>query len=118
VQRKKLKYKNQKVKSARFLADPLKGGIIILTCMEKTEANKKIERSPVVAIMGHIDHGKSTLLSYIRKSTEALNEAGGITQHVSAYEVEHTDNEGRKRMITFIPLDTKLSKESEKEVLK
>lgn len=52
--------------------------------------------------MGHIDHGKSTLLSYIRKSTKALNEAGGITQHVSAYEVEHINTNGRKRMITFL----------------
>lgn len=60
------------------------------------------ERTPVVAIMGHIDHGKSTLLSYIRKSTEPLNEAGGITQHVSAYEVEHIAPDGKKHSITFI----------------
>lgn len=67
-----------------------------------TEAKATIERSPVVAIMGHIDHGKSTLLSYIRKSKEPLNEAGGITQHISAYEVEHTTKEGKKQTITFI----------------
>ncbi len=60
------------------------------------------ERPPVVAIMGHIDHGKSTLLSYIRKSFEPLNEAGGITQHISAYETEHTTREGKKETITFI----------------
>lgn len=60
------------------------------------------ERAPVVAIMGHIDHGKSTLLSYIRKSSEPLNEAGGITQHISAYEVSHTTKEGKLQAITFI----------------
>lgn len=59
-------------------------------------------RTPVVVIMGHIDHGKSTLLSYIRKSNKPLNEAGGITQHISAYEVEHENKEGRKSIITFI----------------
>jgi translation initiation factor IF-2 len=63
---------------------------------------KSIERGPVVAIMGHIDHGKSTLLSYIRKSTKPLNEAGGITQHISAYEVEHNSTEGKKHTITFL----------------
>lgn len=57
---------------------------------------------PVVAIMGHIDHGKSTLLSYIRHSTRPLNEAGGITQHISAYEVEHKTPEGAIQKITFL----------------
>ncbi|MES2213687.1 MAG: translation initiation factor IF-2 [Patescibacteria group bacterium] len=60
------------------------------------------ERAPVVAIMGHIDHGKSTLLAYIRKSTKPLNEAGGITQSVSAYEVEHITTDNIKKLITFI----------------
>src|SRR4051812_2084001 len=59
------------------------------------------ERAPIVAVMGHIDHGKSTLLSYIRHSTKPLNEAGGITQHVSAYEVEHKTDSGIKK-ITFL----------------
>lgn len=57
---------------------------------------------PVIAIMGHIDHGKSTLLSYIRHSTRPLNEAGGITQHISAYEVEHKTSEGKTQKITFL----------------
>jgi translation initiation factor IF-2 len=60
------------------------------------------ERPPIVAVMGHIDHGKSTLLSYIRKSSKPLNEAGGITQHISAYEVEHKDSSGKIHKITFI----------------
>lgn len=68
----------------------------------QTPNTNTIERGPVVAIMGHIDHGKSTLLSYIRKSGAPLNEAGGITQHISAYEVEHTGEGGKKHNITFV----------------
>ncbi len=65
--------------------------------MDKENAQKQIERPPVICIMGHIDHGKSTLLDYIRKTNIVDKEAGGITQKVSAYEVVH---KGKK--ITFL----------------
>ncbi|OGG53817.1 translation initiation factor IF-2 [Candidatus Kaiserbacteria bacterium RIFCSPLOWO2_12_FULL_53_8] len=60
-----------------------------------------VERPPIVAVLGHVDHGKSTLLDFIRKSNVVAGEAGGITQHVAAYEVER-DKNGVKKRITFI----------------
>jgi translation initiation factor IF-2 len=59
------------------------------------------ERPPIIAVLGHIDHGKSTLLDHIRKSNTTAGEAGGITQHLSAYEVRH-EREGKEKRITFL----------------
>ncbi len=64
--------------------------------------NSSIERSPIIAVMGHIDHGKSTLLDFIRKSNIVDKEAGGITQHLGAYEVVHTNEAGEQKKITFL----------------
>lgn len=60
------------------------------------------QRPPVVVVMGHIDHGKSTLLDYIRKTNVTESETGGITQNISAYEVLYKEGEGKNRKITFL----------------
>jgi translation initiation factor IF-2 len=69
-----------------------------MTAKETTQIK---ERPPIIAVLGHVDHGKSTLLDYIRKSNVVEGEAGGITQHVAAYEVEH-QHEGKNKHITFL----------------
>ena len=61
-----------------------------------------IKRPPVVVVMGHIDHGKSTLLDTIRKSNIVDAETGGITQHLSAYVVPHTTKDKAQETITFL----------------